>query len=186
MAQHVFLLVALWPARSFTTPVFWRKRNLTKWYKTGRVRRAQFVMECARCALFTGCAGEKTRSSGEKSADEQLLRVLKQVYDGEWKVTEEIAVKRDGSYQITVYRIFETKPTTATVDGHLPDSLMQSLRADVVNKRGFQVVASVPTYTFGIDDNHVRHPAGITKLLACRPKRTENVERKASIGKGRT
>ena len=141
-----------------------------------------------RVALFTGCAGEKTRSSGEKSADEQLLRVLKQVYDGEWKVTEEIAVKRDGSYQITVYRIFETKPTTATVDGHLPDSLMQSLRADVVNKRGFQVVASVPTYTFGIDDNHVRHPAGITKLLWPRrpQKNRECGEEKASIGKGRT
>jgi hypothetical protein len=119
------------------------------------------------CALAfcPGCAGEKTGSSGEKSNGEQLLRVVEQVYDDRWRVIEEIMVQRGGTYQMTVYHIFQTKPRTETVDGHLPDPLMQALRADIVNKTGFQIVASVPTYTFGIDDNHVRHPAGIAYLL---------------------
>ena len=122
-------------------------------------------MECAALAFCPGCAGETTGSSGNKLNSERLLRVVENVYDDGWKVIEEIVVQRGGTYQVTVYRIFQTKPGTETVGGHLPGSLMQALRADVINKRRFQIVASVPTYTFGIDDNHVRHPAGIASLL---------------------
>ncbi len=94
-----------------------------------------------------------------------MIRVLEEVYDGGWTTAGEIIVKRDGGYhRVVVHNLGTTNRLSEKTDGHLPDPLMHAL-AKEVEKNGFETIEGVPTYRYGIDDYHIRHPAAIGQLL---------------------
>ncbi len=137
------------------------------------------VALCVICAFAFcyGCSGERSRLSAVRANDEMLLRVVEQVFDGEWKNAGEILVKRDGSYKRTIHNLSKLNSVSTTVEGHLPHLLMRDLREDVLQKKGFEVIEDVPTYQYGIDNHHVRHPSGIGQLLNFITEKDEEKER---------
>ena len=116
-------------------------------------------------ACCAGCTEGSRKVPAVSSAGEVLLRVTEQVYDGGWKTAGEVIVRRDGSYERTIQDLGKMPSASRATKGHLPDSLMRVLEEDVAKHPGFKIVNGVPTYQYGIDDNHVRHPAGVAQLL---------------------